>query len=241
MGFYLPTKKPNAERLLYCFHHAGGGPTFYRPWGESLPARVEARAVQLPSRTSVGLQGPPLSMDAMVERLADEVGSDADRPFAFFGHSMGALVAFLLARTLRARGATSATRLYASARRAPHIPNPFPSIAHQPDAEFLASVKKFGALPDAVLQNPDLWDFIVPPLRADFAANEGWRFHPEPPLQVPLVALGGATDERADPDAVAAWSEHTARSFAHHTFPGGHFYLNDVLPALIETLATYAF
>jgi medium-chain acyl-[acyl-carrier-protein] hydrolase len=177
-----------------------------------------------------------MSMESLVAAVADEIWRDADRPFSLFGHSMGALVAFLVARRLRAVGGPAPRRLFVSARRAPHIPNPHPPIAHLPDDAFLAAVQRFGIVPAVLLADADLRAMILPPMRADFAANEAWRHTEEPPLELPIAAFGGDADGRASPEEMAPWRQHTAKTFVQRTWPGGHFYLSDILPSLLGAL-----
>jgi medium-chain acyl-[acyl-carrier-protein] hydrolase len=231
---------PGRLRLrLFVFPHAGAGTAGYRPWAGALPPDVQLALVQLPGREA-RLAEPPLTrMRALVDALVPALGPHLDVPFAFFGHSMGAHVAFETARALRAEG-REPERLVASGNRAPHLPFPRPRIHHLPDDRILAEFQRLGGTPAEVLADRQLMALLLPVLRADLELCETYRFEPGPSLTCPLTVFGGTRDPDVPPAALDAWREHTTGPFARRLFDGGHFFLQEarqqVLAALRDVL-----
>jgi medium-chain acyl-[acyl-carrier-protein] hydrolase len=221
-------ERPGAELRLFCFPYAGGGASAYRGWPADLPESVEVCAVQPPGRES-RLREPP-SDDLL--RLADRVVEGArpwmDGPFAFFGHSMGALLAFETVRALRRAGMPGPEWLFVSGRRGPRIPDPEPPLSHLPEPEFIAEIqRRFGGIPAEVLKHRELVELLLPGLRADVASLEKYAYEPGELLECPVTAVGGGSDPRATRDELQAWRGETRGPFEARTFPGGHFYLRE--------------
>jgi surfactin synthase thioesterase subunit len=213
---------------LFCFSYAGAGGAVYRPFAIGLPDDVEVLAVQLPGRES-RLREPPLrSMAALVDALATALAPQFERPFAFFGHSMGALVAFELARHLQARNSARPEHLLVSGRRAPHLPETDPAIHHLPEEAFIAEInRRYGGIPAELLEHRDLLDLLLPALRADMAAIETHRFAPGAKLACPISCFGGTHDPYARREQLVPWGEHTSAKHQLRQFEGAHFYFND--------------
>lgn len=175
----------------------------------------------------------------LVRAAADALAGHFDRPFVFFGHSMGALVAFELARELRRRRMQLPCWLAVSAFRAPDWQVTDPPLTGLCDAEFVAAVdQRYHAIPDVVLKDPDLLRLVVPPLRADMKLIESYAHEPEPPLPCAISAFGGNEDPRVSPDALAAWQRHTRDRFSVRLLPGGHFYLQEASSAVVHALVS---
>ncbi|MBZ4194220.1 MAG: alpha/beta fold hydrolase [Candidatus Contendobacter sp.] len=229
--------KPNAGLRLFCFAHAGGAASAFHPWGAKLEG-VDVWAIQLPGRE--GRLSEPLLTDFTVlqDRLARELTPHLDRPFAFFGHSMGAILAYEIARELRQRRLPPPERLYVSGRRAPTLPNLDPPLHPLPDREFIAELKRrFAGLPAVILAEPELLALFLPILRADLMMLERHEFRTDAVLDVPITAYGGQDDPQTLPEALAAWRELTTREFAMRHFPGGHFYLHEQRERFLPYLA----
>jgi medium-chain acyl-[acyl-carrier-protein] hydrolase len=235
IGFSRPN--PHARLKLFCFPYAGGGAAAYRAWGKELPQDVELCPVQLPGRESRMVEPPFQHLEGLVMALADAIAPQLDRPFAFFGHSMGALVAYELTRTLRRRGLPEPARLLVSAFRAPHLARRVAPIYHLPDEAFLAALRRFNGTPDEILQNADLMELVMPILRADFSVCETYTHRREAPLDLPIVAFGGCADEDVKPAELEPWRELTTSGFSLAMFPGDHFFLDSSRPALLETVS----
>jgi surfactin synthase thioesterase subunit/glycosyltransferase involved in cell wall biosynthesis len=217
---------PRALRLI-AFPHAGGSAATFRGWDRRLPASVVTLA-RSPRRDS---------MAENVAGLADHLGQYLDRPFAFFGHSMGAVVAFELARLLRRRQQPLPRVLIVSAARAPqfrrgHVPPSEPS-----DDEFMAELRRLEGIPPDVLANPRAMDMILPALRADAALYRSYVYTDEPPLDCPIRAYGGAEDPNIRREHLDAWAQQTTASSRVRVFPGGHFYLDTARDEFLQALA----
>ncbi len=232
--------RPAASARLFCFSYAGGGGAAYRPFALGMPAAIEAVAVQLPGRENRLREAPLTSVPAIVEALLPHIAAGADRPFAFFGHSMGALVAFEVARALRDRGLATPARLFVSARRAPHLMECDPPLHPLPDEPFIAEIdRRYGGIPAEILQHRDILELLLPTMRADMTAIETHRHVPGPALDCPIHVFGGTGDTRAQREVLAPWREHTHAPVQVQQFAGGHFYFNDpaVRGQLIAELA----
>ncbi|HEY0139089.1 MAG TPA: thioesterase domain-containing protein, partial [Nannocystis sp.] len=219
---------PATPRLrLICFPHSGAGPTAFLPWRGKLPADVAALAVQLPGRWERLTEHPLTRMDRLLEQLLPALTPLLKSPFAFFGVSMGALVAHALTCALRRAGHPLPAHLFVAAYPAPHLPNPL--LRHRDvlrealrdDSGAHPALRRLGLIPEA-LQGPDTLRLLLPALRADFELVLHHEPREEPPLSVALTALGGREDPEVSREQLAAWLSHTAGDFALRMLPGGH-------------------
>ncbi|HEY9801064.1 MAG TPA: thioesterase II family protein [Leptolyngbyaceae cyanobacterium] len=234
-----PRPNPQANLRLFCFPYAGGSSFIYRTWTDSLPTSVEVCAIELPGRGKQIMLPPYSRMGQLVDAIATVIHPYLDQPFAFFGHSMGGLVSFELARLLRKKYDISPVHLFISGRRPPHIPDPKPPIHNLPEPNFIEEIRHFNGTPPAVLENAELMELFVPILRADFAVLETYIYHPQPLLDCPITVFGGLQDARVDCDLLQAWQEHTKADFNLHILPGDHFFLHSAQSLLLEQLAKY--
>lgn len=216
--------KPQAAARLFCLPFAGGSASAWRDWGERLPAEVEVMPVELPGR-GMRLGEPPIpALAPLVEALLTGLAPWMDRPFAFLGHSMGALLAFEATRALRRRREALPFLLAVSGYRAPHLPDPEPNLRQLQGEELLDRVRRLGGTPPEILNNREILNLLLPVFRADFAVTETWTSPDEPPLELPLLALGGLWDPRAPRPMVEAWTQHTTGPMRLAFFPGDHFF-----------------
>jgi medium-chain acyl-[acyl-carrier-protein] hydrolase len=160
-----------------------------------------------------------------------------DRPFAFFGHSLGALVAFELSREIRRQHDLLPVHLFVSGCGAPQSLYPHPPIGMLPDTAFLEELRQLNGTPAEVLEHEELMQLLLPTLRADFTARETYAYADEPPLDCPISAFGGMQDGRVERDRLEAWRDQTSGPFSLHTFPGGHFFLHSSQSLLLQTLS----
>jgi medium-chain acyl-[acyl-carrier-protein] hydrolase len=218
--------RPQAALRLFCFTHAGGSPFMYSPWLPLLPPSVELCAVLLPGRERRLAEAPFTRMEPLLEALVPALLPHLHPPFAFFGHSLGALVAFEVARALRRQGAPAPARLLASGRSAPRFTPQETHLALLPDAEFIAQLgKRYNGIPPQILKEPELMRLFLPVLRADIQVAAFYNYVPEPPLDVPISAFGGLQDVGVSAERLEAWGEQTSASFESRLFPGDHFYI----------------
>jgi medium-chain acyl-[acyl-carrier-protein] hydrolase len=220
--------RPTAALRLFCFSYAGGGAAIFRPWALGMPADVEVAAVLLPGRENRLRERPLDSMAALLQALLPALVPEFDRPFAFFGHSMGALVAFEAARALQGRGEWAPERLLLSGRRAPHLPEPETPIHGLGDDDFVTEIdRRYRGIPPEVMQHRDLLELLLPALRADMTVIETHRHDGSTRFAGPITVYGGEADERAPRRQLQAWQQHTREPLRLRQYAGGHFYFNE--------------
>jgi medium-chain acyl-[acyl-carrier-protein] hydrolase len=219
-----------ARLRLFCLPHAGGGANEYRAWSASLPASVQVCPILLPGRETRYSEQPYTDFDRLADVLVNELKPRLDIPYAVFGHSMGALLAFECVRGLLRSGSPAPLWLFVSGRRAPdRAPDPHPLHA-LPDPEFLDQLNRiYKGIPEELLDNPEILEVFLPTLRADVSVVESYRFKENGPLDCPISAFAGETDTSVTWQQLFAWKRHTRRQFAAHIFPGGHFYPREPL------------
>jgi medium-chain acyl-[acyl-carrier-protein] hydrolase len=227
------SRRPHAAFGLVCFPYGGGSAAGFHGWGAWLPASFDAYAVQLPGRANRLREPPRRSLPGLVEELADVLAPALKRPTILFGHSMGALLAFEVARVLRRRGDPEPRALLLSGCRAAHVPART-RWRELDDEDFVAVLATLGGTPAEVLENRELVELALPALRADLELAETYRHEPEPPLEVPIAAFAGTDDELATPEDVRGWCRHTEAGFSLDVFVGGHFFLDDAGTAFRE-------
>ncbi|MFF7364681.1 alpha/beta fold hydrolase [Streptomyces sp. NPDC008125] len=221
--------------LLFCLHHGGAAASFFRDWQRLLGPDVEVVPVQLPGREARLAEPAERSLTALTERLAGPVLERADgRPFAFFGHSMGALLGYDLSHALSAAGRPPA-HLAVSGYVPPHA-RAGTSVHTLSEEDFLAHVEGLQGTPPEILENPTLLELVLPILRDDFAACETYTYVERGPLDVPIAVFAGRDDPSAPADEMARWSELTRADTSFDVFPGGHFYFQESLAKLLEAL-----
>jgi pyochelin biosynthetic protein PchC len=226
---------PDAAARLICFPHAGGAATYYFPVAKALAPRVDVLAIQYPGRQD--RRGEPSVDDArtLAELIVPELRPWLDRPVAFFGHSLGATVAFEVALRLE-REDVRLLRLFASGRRAPSRYRD-ERVHQRDDAGLIAEMRRMEGTDSQLIEDADLLGMILPALRSDYRAAETYRYQPGPPLSCPVTAMVGDHDTQATLDEAAGWAEHTTGKFDLEVFPGGHFYLNTETAAVLKSIS----
>ena len=236
---WIAFRKPNlqARLRLFCFPYAGMGASIFRTWPDGLPAEVEVCPVEFPGRGTRLMETPFTQLLPLVQALTQALAPLLDKPFAFFGHSLGALVGFELARQLRRQSGVQPVRLFVSAARAPQIPHRDRPIHALPEGEFLAELRRLNGIPGKVLKEAELMQIMLPVLRADFAVYETYVYSTEPPLNCPISTFGGLQDHRVSRGDLEAWRNQTSGSFSLRMFPGDHFFWNTTQSLLLQVLS----
>ena len=238
-GSWVAFRKPNprARLRLFCFPYAGAGASIFRTWSDGLPADVELCPVQLPGRGTRLMEAPFTRLSPLIEALAEALVPLLDKPFAFFGHSLGALVGFELARHFRRQSGVLPVCLFVSADRAPQIPSRHRPIHALPEAEFLVELLHLNGIPQEVAEHPELMRIMIPVLRADFGVYQTYRYSEEAPLDCKISCFGGLQDPRVNRAELAGWRDQTRMPLSLRMFPGDHFFLRTTLPLLLRALS----
>lgn len=223
--FVTHDASPSPSLRLFCFPHAGGGASFFIPWRQELSANTGLSVAMLPGRESRFDEPARTSVSHLVESLVAAMSPLLDRPYSFFGHSLGALLAFEIVRVLRRQRRRLPLCLFVSGHRAAHLPMQREPIYHLPDERFVKRLLELKGTPESVLDNEELMQLFLPLLRADFTASETYQYQAEEPLPCPISALAATHDDEATVAEVAAWSELTTSSFQFTEYEGDHFYL----------------
>lgn len=234
--FTIAKPNPEAALRLFCFPYAGGSASLYHPWSKRLASSVEVCAAQLPGRGKRLQETPFTSMSLLVENLAQAISPLLDKPFAFFGHSMGAIIAFELARYLRKEKNLLPLQLFVSGRRAPQVPNDEPPIYDLPPDEFVAELRRLDGTPAEVLDHPELMELMTPLLRADFEMVDNYEYLPGSPLVCGIMAYGGLHDKEVSRANLEAWQKQTRGGFMARMLPGGHFFVQTEQAMLLNSL-----
>ncbi len=239
---WIPYSKPNSHLplRLFCFPYAGAGASIFCPWTAQLAPDIEVVPVQLPGRENRLSEPLFTQISPLVEALSYHLLPYCDRPFALFGHSVGALVAFEFARYLRRHDYHQPLHLFISGREAPQLRPSSPPIHPLPDPEFIEKLRQYNGMPDTLLQNPELMALFIPILRADLAINENYNYYSEAPLNYPISAFAGLDDCEATQEEMAPWSQETCHQFTLNLVPGDHFFIKSqplpILAAIFQKL-----
>ena len=194
--------------------------------------------MQLPGREQRLREPLFTQLNPLIDTLVEALLPYLDLPFAFFGHSLGAIICFELARQLRRQKYLTPLHLFVSGRRAPQIPDLQP-IHQLPKALFIEQLRRYNGTPEAVLQNNELMELLLPILRADLAINETYRYQSEAPLDCSLSAFGGLQDRKVSCYELELWREHTNSSFSLDMFSGDHFFLKTELNSLLQLISSH--
>ncbi|QQP95869.1 thioesterase II family protein [Lysobacter enzymogenes] len=228
----------SAPLTLFCFPYAGGNPLAYLPWQERLPSWIRIRAMQPPGRGQRLGEAPLQQWAPLIAGLTDAIAAEAAPRFAFFGHSLGALMAFETARECAARGLPLPTRLIVSGCAAPSRLDPEPGLHRLPEPALIARLRQYEGTPEAVLANAELVQLLLPTIRADLRLSEDYARAPRPAWTLPIDVLYGRSDSLVGM-RMHGWAEETQGESTAQGFDGGHFFLDsrrDEVMAAIERL-----
>ena len=224
------------RRRIVCLPYAGGGASVYASWRGLLPPDVGLSVVRLPGRESRFREQPLTDVDAVVDQLASAVAPSSGEPWALFGYSLGALLAYELAVRLEQLRVGPPALLLVGGAEPPHLPRRSPPLSGLPDEDFISALSALEGTPQEVFDHHELLRLVLPTLRADFTMLDGYRPRRNPPLACPIVTYSGEADRELDHRRVSRWSELTSASTMHRTFAGGHFFINDQSTELVATV-----
>jgi medium-chain acyl-[acyl-carrier-protein] hydrolase len=211
---------------LFCFPHVGAGASAFNLWRPAwIPDNMELWTVRLPGREQRLSEKPFRRMGPLVEALYEVMAPQLSGPYAFYGHSLGALVAFEMARKIQRQGGPCPIRLLVSAHTAPQLGLCRPVLHNLPDKEFVDALRRFAGTPDEAFENEDLMSIMMVVLRADFEVDETYSYDEGQPLECPISAFGGTDDPGVSQADLAAWKMHTSQTFNLYMMDGDHFFI----------------
>jgi len=230
---YRPSR--TAAARLVCLPHAGGSAPFFLPVAAKLSPDVDVVAIQYPGRQDRRMEQPLTDVRALADKIHAILLRQPPLPLTFFGHSLGAIIAFETIRRLEASGSPT-VRLFASGRRAPSAHRD-ESVHRRDDNGILAEVRRLNGTASSLLSDDELMRAALPALRADYQAAETYRCDPEVTIECPVTVLTGDADPKTTLSEATAWERHTTGECTVRTFPGGHFFLTAHATEISDLLA----
>ncbi|MFN0204702.1 MAG: thioesterase II family protein [Planctomycetota bacterium] len=236
---WFPYARIRAESKIriVCFPYAGAGASIYKSWTDRLGRHADVLAAQPPGREGRLREKAHAELYTYVQDCIESLEPYLDKPILLFGHSLGALAAFEAAREMRRRSLTMPAHLIVSGSRAPQTPKLTFPMHQLPDREFIEALRGLGGTPPEVLKNGELMQLFLPMLRADFSASECYHYNSEPPLDLPITAIGGTEDPEVSRDQLDAWAAQTTRRAEIQWIRGGHFFIHSQEPELLHIVA----
>lgn len=227
---------PHARVRLVCFPHAGGSASYFYPVAQALSPDTDVIAVQYPGRQNRRHEPCLENISDLADHVYRELRAEP-APVAFFGHSMGAIVAFEVARRMERDSGTGPAVLFASGRRGPSSYRE-ENVHQRDDAGVIAEIRALGGTDSALLRDSEVLEMVLPAIRADYRAIERYACAPEATIGAPVTVMTGTADPRTSLAEAQAWRGHTTGRFTLLTYPGGHFFLQDHIPEILATIAT---
>jgi medium-chain acyl-[acyl-carrier-protein] hydrolase len=235
---WLPARRTNSTAgvRLFCFPYAGGNESAYRHWQQKLPQSIEVLPVQLPGRGSRIKEPPYSELRPLISAASEALAAEMEKPFALFGHSMGALIAFELARELRKQHGIQPVHLFISANCSPRQRPEEPAVAQLSDAALIDVLQRYEGTPQDLLNDAELMRLMLPVIRADMALCDSYVYDPGPPLECSITVFGGLEDHLRSRACLESWREHTKGPFMLRMLPGGHFFINSWAVPVFEVI-----
>ena len=227
---------PAVRLRLFCFPYAGAGASVYRPWWNEIARGVQICSVQFPGRGSRFNEPRHTRVQPLIQALTDSLWPLPDVPFALFGHSMGALLAFEFARELRRRG-REPIHLIVSGLPAPQMPSPSARLHDLPTDDFLTALSALNGIPEQLIAEPEFLKVMLPTLRDDIELVETYQYSPEPPLACRISAYTGRNDPRSPAADLIFWRAQTSAEFSCRIFPGDHFFIDTARRAVLSAVS----
>ena len=213
----------DAPIRLFTFAHAGGGAGVFSKWNKALPG-AHVLATRLPGRESRITEPAYPAMDALIDTLAEQIATRLDRPFAFYGHSLGGLIAFELTHRLRKMGLRQPERLLIGATRSPDRKSPHPQLHALADADLVKGLGRYGNMSQSLIDSPELMIMLLPMLRADFSLVETYAYRERAPLDCPILVYYGTDDRMVDPADMEGWRTKTSADVRLQPIEAGHLF-----------------
>ncbi|WP_340679284.1 thioesterase domain-containing protein [Paraglaciecola sp.] len=236
LWFNCPQPRPNAKVRLICFPFAGGNASTYIAWASRLDSFIELIAVQLPGRANRFNEPAIADMDELIAAMFTPFQKITDKPYVFFGHSLGSRMAFSLMLACKKVGLPGPVHFFASGSKGPQHAPRANRISHLDDQQFIQALRTIGGTPKILLDNPEQMNLYLPLLRADFAISENFKLQSSIVFDCPLTVLGGAEDDEISKDELLSWQKHFTVFEALHILAGNHFFVNSAQEQIISIL-----
>lgn len=235
---WVVTPRPDrtATIRLFCFPYAGAGASVFRNWATLIPPSVELHSIQYPGREERFSEPLHRDLETLLPELSDALGKCLDKPFVFFGHSMGGDIAHRLLLERQKQGLAQARYLIVSGTRAPQLKRDRPLNSELDDERFCQRLQTRGGMPDEVLQNVELMSVLMPRLRADITLAETMPQNTDRLINCPMAAFGGDLDPEVSSGDIEAWRTHTDSTFSTRLFSGNHFFIHQSQAEVIDAV-----
>lgn len=226
------------QSRIFAFPYSGAGASLFNQWSKHCfnNSTTDLIGVQLPGRGSHLKTKPFSDLPLLIEQLVIAIKPLLDKPFIFFGHSLGALIAFELCRALRREDLPLPKHLFISAFRSPELPNPNRPLHQLSKAGIVDELRNYAGTPKEILADHKIMMLFLPLLRADFSLHETYQYQTDTPLSCPISILSGTDDHVAKPASMKNWQQQTSNRFDHTQYPGDHFFLNQQYQSIIHLL-----
>ncbi len=225
--FFCRKPNPQASIRLFCFPFGGGGASVFHNWADAMGNDIEVRALQLPGRETRFTEPREKDLNKLINDIEQAIEAYQDKPFAIFGYSFGALLAFEVSRKLARQGKKMPIHLFIAALQAPQVPDAHPPISALPNDDFIRKVEYFYEPQGEAWNNLELREFLLPVLKDDIALYESHVYREDALLPCPIDVFAGEHDLSIPLEATRHWSEQTSNTINHHVFPGGHFFIDN--------------
>lgn len=240
--FPLTPNIQSAKLRLFTFHYAGGSASIFRPWVQDINSSIEIISIQLPGRETRFTETPFYDLKSLIEDLLKNFPIYFDKPFIFFGHSIGSFISFEFARILRRKKYPLPQHLIISGARAPHLPLRRKKLHNLPEKEFVSELFSYNGIPSALLEDKDILNLFIPMIRADFTVSETYHYIEEDSLKCPISAFGGTEDPYVSREEISSWQSHTTAAFNPYFFKGDHFFFTkDSYQEVVHTVGKIIF
>jgi medium-chain acyl-[acyl-carrier-protein] hydrolase len=226
-------ERPDARVRLFCFTFAGSSAQIFYTWNEHVPEWLEISGFELPGHGARLAEKPIDTQDAAAVAIADTLEPFLDRPYALFGHCLGAALAYEAIRVLRERGKPQPVRLFSSGARGPHLGIPIADVESMGDDEFIEHMHKSYAAPIHFLNHPEMRPLFLPMVRADARMTQNYRYVAGPRVSCPVTAIAGETDPDVFPEHLEGWRQHTTAEVTTRIYPGNHFFFLESAPRVL--------